>query len=118
MDFWGAARKLAVDNSDAMSLTPDSIDDATLPNQRRDYQPPPATDGQDPATPGGPSPYNGTEPFGRPVTTDPEWLDPRRDTPRPDRAPLPYTGPGPDEDVTTLHNARRASYAGRPGRVR
>lgn len=89
-----------------MSLDPQSQDPANGYQNPRDLVAEPATDGQDPATPGGPSPYNGAEPVGQPVTTDPMWKSP--DEPRkPPYSPTPYTGPGPNVDVTTLHNARR-----------
>jgi hypothetical protein len=88
-----------------MSLDPQSQDPEGFQNPR-DLVAEPATDGQDPATPGGPSPYNGAEPTGQPVTTDPMWKSP--DEPKkPPYSPTPYTGPGPNVDVTTLHNARR-----------
>jgi hypothetical protein len=89
-----------------MSLDPQSQDPADGYQNPRDLVAEPATDGQDPATPGGPSPYNGAEPTGQPVTTDPMWKSP--DEPKkPPYSPTPYTGPGPNVDVTTLHNARR-----------
>lgn len=72
----------------------------------RDLVSEPATDGQDPATPGGAAPYNGAEPTGQPVTSNPMWKSP--DEPKkPPYSPTPYIGPGPSVDVTTLHNARR-----------
>lgn len=88
-----------------MSLDPQAQDPSGFQNPR-DLVAEPATDGQDPATPGGPAPYNGAEPAGQPVTTDPMWKSP--DEPKkPPYSPTPYTGPGPSVDVTTLHNARR-----------
>lgn len=39
--------------------------------------PPPMAGGMDPAAPGGASPYNGAEPFSRPVAPDPGWQKPR-----------------------------------------
>lgn len=89
-----------------MSLDPQSQDPSDGYQNPRDLVAEPATDGQDPATPGGPSPYNGAEPTGQPVTTDPMWKSP--DEPKkPPYSPTPYAGPGPNVDVTTLHNARR-----------
>lgn len=88
-----------------MSLDPQAQDPSGFQNPR-DLVAEPATDGQDPATPGGPAPYNGAEPAGQPVTSDPMWKSP--DEPKkPPYSPTPYTGPGPSVDVTTLHNARR-----------
>lgn len=88
-----------------MSLDPQAQDPGGYQSPR-DLVSEPATDEQDPATPGGPSPYNGAEPTGQPVTTDPMWKPP--DEPKkPPYSPTPYTGPGPSVDVTTLHNARR-----------
>lgn len=77
----------------------------------------PDVDGSDPATPGGPSPYNGVEPFGDPATSDPEYLDPKKDRDPADSryAPVPHID-GPDEDKTTLHNARRTSYVAKSDR--
>lgn len=93
------------------AITDESLDpmmqDAGLPAGRTEWQPDPESDGMDPATPGGPAPYNGAEPFGEPVATDPEWLDPRDRSGKDQR--MPYQ-PGPDVDVTTLHRARRESY--------
>jgi hypothetical protein len=89
-----------------MSLDPQSQDPAEGYQNPRDMVAEPATDGQDPATPGGAAPYNGAEPLGQPVSTDPMWKSP--DEPKkPPYSPTPYTGPGPNVDVTTLHNARR-----------
>jgi hypothetical protein len=115
MDFRTAAQRLAADSDiTGMSLDP-TMEDA-IPGRQTDVQLPPATDGQDPATPGGPAPYNGAEPFGEPVTTDPLWLDPKGDQPA-RYSPMPHVQ-GPDEDRTTLHNARRASYDAKIKRFR
>lgn len=81
----------------------------------RSAQPDPATDGLDPATPGGAAPYNAMEPYGQPVTSDPEWRDPREGPTS--SGPVPYH-PGPGVDTTTIHNARRASYARKTVRIR
>lgn len=73
----------------------------------RDLASEPETDQQDPATSGGPAPYNGTPPFGRPVTTDPEWTDQQDPATKKPYSPMPYAGPGPGVDTTILHEARR-----------
>jgi hypothetical protein len=90
---------------EGMGLDPQSQDPAGYQTPR-DLGIQPETDGQDPATPGGPAPYNGAEPTGKPVTTDPMWKSPD-EPPKPPYSPTPYLGPGPNVDVTTLHNARR-----------
>jgi hypothetical protein len=90
---------------EGMGLDPQSQDPAGYQTPR-DLGTQPETDGQDPATPGGPAPYNGAEPTGKPVTTDPMWQSPD-EPPKPPYSPTPYLGPGPNVDVTTLHNARR-----------
>jgi hypothetical protein len=60
-------------------------------------QPPPYTDGQDPASPGGPPPQSGAEPLGgRPVAEDPLMEEPIV----PGEA-IPHMQ-GPDVDTTTL----------------
>lgn len=89
-----------------MSLDPQSQDPADGYQNPRDLVAEPASDGQDPATPGGPAPYNGAEPLGQPVATDPMWKSPEEPK-KPPYSPTPYTGPGPNVDVTTLHQARR-----------
>lgn len=89
-----------------MSLDPQAQDPSGFQNPR-EIVAEPATDEQDPATPGGPSPFNGAEPVGKPVVTDPLWRSPAEEK-KPPYTPLPYTGPGPGVDTTTLHNARRA----------
>lgn len=106
MDFRGFLRT-AGDLSADMSMDPSSMG-AESEDKRRTYQPDPSTDGMDPATPGGPAPYNSVEPFGQPVATDP--LLPTPQGHEPGRKNMPFTGPGPDVDTTTLHNARLASY--------
>lgn len=120
MDFRAFHRKVADDLSSDMSMDP-TQEDASLPHGRQTFQPPPATDGQDPATPGGPSPLNGTEPYGKPVASDP--LLPTPSQHQPGRDPVPYTGPGPDVDVTvlhgaSLHNDRQAAYHNKITRMR
>lgn len=90
---------------EGMGLDPQSQDPAGYQTPR-DLGIQPDTDGQDPATPGGPAPYNGAEPTGKPVTTDPMWMSPD-EPPKPPYSPTPYLGPGPNVDVNTLHNARR-----------
>lgn len=89
---------------EGMGLDPQSQDPAGYQTPR-DLGIQPDTDGQDPATPGGPAPYNGAEPTGKPVTTDPMWMSPD-EPPKPPYSPTPYLGPGPNVDVNTLHNAR------------
>lgn len=64
-------------------------------------QPDPSTDGQDPATPGGPAPMNGTGPYSEPVTSDPLLPVPRYDK----GGPIPHVQ-GPDVDTTTLKSFR------------
>jgi hypothetical protein len=60
-------------------------------------QPPPQTDGLDPAAPGGPAPYNSAQgPYGVPVTEDPML-----DRPIHPGQPVPHQQ-GPDVDTTTL----------------
>lgn len=102
MNFRAVHRKIADDLSSDMSMD-SSMEDASLPHRRDTYQPTPSTDGQDPATRGGPAPFNGTAPAGRPVASDP--LVPTPKSHQPGRDPVPYLGPGPDVDVTTLHGA-------------
>lgn len=110
MDFLAAARKIAIgaDWSEDLGMT-------SQPEINRvNGQPDPSTDEQDPATPGGPSPFNGAAPFGEPVASDPMWLDPQGDKPKRYES-MPFQQ-GPDEDVTTLHNARRSAYIARSAR--
>lgn len=115
MDFLAAAAHYASDVSSDGSMDA-TMEDAAMPGTRTWSQPEPDTDGQDPATPGGPAPYNGVEPFSQPVVSDPEWLDPQQPTP-PRYSPMPHI-PGPDVDVTTLHSARLASYNEKTTRFR
>lgn len=106
MDFRAAARHFASE-FDMADKTTDSLSPTVPAAQDHDRitsEPDPETDGQDPATPGGPSPYNGAAPFSEPVVTDPLWRDPTQ--PRNPRDKMPFT-PGPDVDVSTLHRARR-----------
>lgn len=105
-DFVGIPHAASELSSD-MSMDP-TMQDAALPTARTWTQPEPETDDLDPAAPGGPSPYNATPPFGKPVTTDQEWLAPTGPKPR-RYQPMPHIM-GPDEDVATLHSARRRSY--------
>jgi hypothetical protein len=110
MDFRRAAARMTASGVD------DSLDasmqDAGLPaGHGTDVQPPPQSDGMDPATPGGPAPYNGAEPFGQPVTTDPEWRDPRDwDTAKDE--PMPHIE-GPKQNALTLHGLRHKAYMAR-----
>ena len=88
-----------------------SMNDRDIRGPNGFSQPDVSTDNQDPATPGGPSPYNGVAPFGSPVVHDPEWMDPQRHETEDVRGrPVPHIE-GPGENQNTLHNARRASYA-------
>lgn len=119
MDFRAAARHLASALSDSslsgdFSMDPTGRDPSdptqTVPQGREVVH----TDGGDPASPGGSSPYNGSEPFGQPVVDDEMWRDPsQEDTNR--GGPIPHVD-GPDEDKTTLHNARHLSYVGKAER--
>jgi hypothetical protein len=102
MDFRAAHRKIADGLSSDMAMD-SSMEDASLPATRQTFQPPPATDGLDPAASGGAAPMNAVEPFGKPVVSDPLLPGPAGH--ESDRGPVPYTGPGPDVDVTTLHGA-------------
>lgn len=109
MNFLAAAQRLAADLSSDMSMdTANMGEDSAMLTTRTWGQPEPDTDDLDPAAPGGPAPYNGVPPFGKPVTTDQEWLDPQGPQPR-RYQPMPHMK-GPDEDVSTLHSARRTSY--------
>lgn len=90
----------------SMSLDPQAGDPQNEYQTPRDLASEPDTDGQDPATPGGPSPYNAAEPAGQPVVSDPERTSPGEPKKQP-YADMPYTGPGPAVDTTTLHSARR-----------
>lgn len=123
MDFRAAARRTASDltSSDLSSdLSMDPTNDAHDPTQTVPHgQTVVHSDGADPASPGGPSPFNGDEPFGEPVVDDPLWRDPSEDDPN-RGGPMPHVE-GPDEDKTTLHaatlhNARLASYAAKADR--
>lgn len=114
MDFRAAAENLALqrqavdrysDPAASPGRTPDADLSSDIDPRDVDAAPSVESDGRNPASPGGPAPYNGAEPFGEPVTSDPEWLDPQGPKPR-RYQPMPYV-PGPDEDVTTLHPASR-----------
>lgn len=113
MDFRAAAHRIALDMGDEMDTGTMSVQQPETPWGAAGA---PSTDGLDPAAPGGPAPYNGAEPFGEPVTSDQEWLDPSKNVDRRGRT-VPYT-PGPTENVTTLHNARRAQYEAQEVRTR
>lgn len=115
MDFLAVAQRYAADLSSDMSMDP-TMQDAAMPGERTWSQPEPQTDDQDPATSGGPAPYNGASPFSDPVVSDPEWLDPQGKPPG-HYSPMPHI-PGPDVDVTTLHSARLASYQKKVTRFR
>ena len=118
MNFREAARRIALTTQDDMDLESTmSVDDPPHPWEGT---PPPSTDNMDPASPGGPAPFNGAEPFSEPVVDDQEWLDPRETangTENTRGRAVPYT-PGSTSNITTLHNARRAAYERRPRRFR
>lgn len=100
MDFRTAARRIVADSlSSDLSMDP-TMQDAHPEGRSLPPQAPPSTDGMDPATPGGPAPYNGAEPFGDPVVSDPLWKDPQDRTDH-RQLQLPHVE-GPDEDKTTL----------------
>lgn len=93
-------------DTQGMSLDPQASEPGNEYQTPRDLASSPDTDGQDPASPGGPAPYNGAEPAGAPVTSNPELKAPDEPKKQP-YADMPYVGPGPAVDTTTLHNARR-----------
>jgi hypothetical protein len=98
MNFREAARRLEADLSTTeLGMTSD------WPTDRPTVQQPPIqTDGLDPATPGGPSPFNsGVGPYGDKVVSDPLVPVPERDQ----GGPMPHI-PGSDVDTTTLRNWR------------
>jgi hypothetical protein len=114
MDFRGARRLIAGDLSGDLAM--DTANDASHdPSRTLNHgQSPVHTDGQDPASPGGPAPYNGDEPYGEPAVDDPMWRDPSQDDEN-KGGPVPHVE-GPNEGQTTLHNARLASYMAKAGR--
>jgi hypothetical protein len=116
MDFRAAARNASSGLSSDLAMDP-TMEDAKDPLRTQYGQPDPTTDGADPATSAGASPYNGAPPFGAPVTSDSEWLDPQTqvDGPTQRGAPVPHTT-GPHVDQTTLHDARRQSYEDKAAR--
>lgn len=107
MNYRAALQRLAgsLGSDESADPTNSLANDVDTPASQRTVQPDPSTDGMDPATPGGPAPMNGVEPFGEPVATDPQLEAPVRQ-----KGPVPFQ-PGPNLDTTTIHNARRASYA-------
>lgn len=110
MNFREAARRLATALSENESMDPTNMGGEPLPGDG-DHQPEVQTDGQDPATPGGASPYNGADPHrGEQVVSDPLYKDP--DQPTMQGADMPHVT-GPNLEAPTLHNARRARYAAR-----
>jgi hypothetical protein len=115
MDFREAARRTALTMDNDMSMDSNSMSVQESPHAWSGTTDP-STDGMDPASPGGASPYNGAEPFGKPVVENPEWLDPSQGGDRRSHT-VPYV-PGPTENITTLHNARRAAYAAQGKRNR
>lgn len=117
MDFRAALEVMAGGLSSDEAMDPSSTigNDVDTPASGRTVQPDPRDDGQDPATPGGPAPYNASDPLGEPVVSDPMWEDPQQ--PAGKGAPMPFT-PGPNLDTNTIHNARRASYEHKHNRER
>jgi hypothetical protein len=114
MDFRAYLRKRADDSMGGdlagyNSMDPTGLGDVSNTDHRTDYQPDPETDGQDPATPGGASPFNAAEPLSEPVSSDPECLDPQGDKPH-TFSPMPHAT-GPDMDTTTLHGASLGATA-------
>jgi hypothetical protein len=114
MNYRAALRRSAGDNtgsslSSDLSMDP-TMQDAHDPASTVPHGTDPVhTDGADPATPGGASPYNGAEPFGQPAVDDPLWRDPsQEDTNR--GGPIPHIEDDRHVDRTTLHNARMAGY--------
>jgi hypothetical protein len=120
LDFRTAARNIRRQATESDLSSDDSMDStmqsADLGHGRTWEPTTVVTDGQDPASPGGPAPYNAAPPEGSPVATDEEYLNPRSPRPQP-RQTMPHVQ-GPDEDISTLHNARRASYETKIGRFR
>jgi hypothetical protein len=114
MDFRAAARRTAGDLSSDLAMDP-TMQDAHDPAKTVPHGTDPVhTDGADPASPGGPAPYNGADPLGEPAVDDPLWRDPsEEDTNR--GGPVPHID-GPDQNTTTLHNARLASYSAKADR--
>lgn len=98
MNFREASRRLAdLGSSELTNITSD------WPISRPTHaQPPPKTDGLDPAALGGPSPLNsGAGPYGEKVVSDPLVPVPYHDK----GGPIPHTV-GPDVDETVLRNWR------------
>jgi hypothetical protein len=115
MNYRAAAQRIASGLSDDFSMDPSQSLGNDVPTDRNQVQQPDVdTDGVDPATPGGAAPYNAETPYGAPVVSDPEWLDPAQH-PR-SSGPVPFR-PGPGVDTTTIHNARRNSYAQKTNRT-
>lgn len=103
MDYRMVVRRTAGDLSGDLSMDP-TMQDAKDPGTRGlNVTPSPETDGGDPATSGGASPYNGAPPFGSPATSDPEWLDPQTQIDQPDRRPVPFIQ-GPNQMQQTLRS--------------
>lgn len=107
MNFRRAAKLIALGSDTDLHLDP-TMQDVAMPGRGTEVQPPPATDGLDPAMPGGSAPYNGAEPFGEPVVSDPEWLDPQDQQAGHEQTMPHITGPGPN--ALTLHGLRRQAY--------
>lgn len=113
MNFRAAVRKRAdgASMSENDSMDPTNMGGEPWPGDSSDHQPGVETDGQDPATPGGPSPYNAADPgAGEQVASDPLYKDP--DQPTAQGSDMPHAS-GPNLEAPTLHNARRARYAAR-----
>jgi hypothetical protein len=112
VNFRAAVRRYAgpeMDGDDSMDASQMGED---APSQRSDWQPGIGTDDADPATPGGPAPYNAAPPgHGQPVSTDPLWKNP--DEPTAQGTDMPHLQGQPNQEANTLHNARRARYEAR-----
>lgn len=101
MNFRAAAKKVEAD------LTSDTGMDSGWPTDRPTHsQPPPATDGLDPAALGGPSPLNAFGPLGDKVVSDP-LIPTSHVVPG---QPIPHKV-GPDVDQTVLKsNKEKAAH--------
>lgn len=114
MNFRAAARRIQAsspDLSEDSSMDPTNMGGEPWPGDGDGGQPGGETDGQDPATPGGPAPYNAADPHrGDQVSPDPLYKDP--DEPTMQGADMPHAS-GPGLEANTLHNARRTRYAAR-----
>lgn len=85
-------QRLAETTTDLDTSDPSSSPDATNTPINGAGTTPELAGGQNPAAPGGPAPYNGTPPYGSPVTSNPGWMDPQDST----TTQQPMGGPTPD----------------------